>query len=77
MVFSESVPTLEWLRKILPGRLGLTKDGQVELMHGGLSDTQQQEIIERFALDRLAGPRAAHRRRGLRGREHAPRSATT
>ena len=50
VVFSESVPTLEWLRQILPSRLGLAKDGQVELMHGALSDTQQQEIIERFAL---------------------------
>ena len=50
MVFSESVPTLEWLRQVLPGLLGLTRDGQVELMHGALSDTQQQEIIERFAL---------------------------
>ena len=50
VVFSESVPTLEWLRNTLPGRLGLTKDGQVELMHGALSDTQQHDIIERFSL---------------------------
>jgi ERCC4-related helicase len=50
VVFSESVPTLEWLHKKLPALLGLTKEGQVELMHGGLSDTKQQEIIERFAL---------------------------
>jgi ERCC4-related helicase len=50
VVFSESVPTLDWLRAVLPGRLGLTGDGQVELMHGALSDTQQQEIIERFSL---------------------------
>ena len=50
VVFSESVPTLEWLRQTLPGQLGLTKDGQVELMHGALSDIQQQEIIERFSL---------------------------
>ena len=51
VVFSESVPTLEWLRTTLPGRLGLTKDGQVELMHGALSDIQQHGIIERFSLD--------------------------
>ena len=58
VVFSESVPTLTWLSKVLPERLGLTKqrqagedtDKQVELMHGGLSDTQQQKVIERFAL---------------------------
>ena len=50
VVFSESVPTLEWLRTVLPAKLGLTKEGQVELMYGGLSDTRQQEIIEQFAL---------------------------
>ena len=59
VVFSESVPTLEWLSEVLPARLGLTKerrvddsetDKQVELMHGGLSDTRQQKIIERFGL---------------------------
>jgi ERCC4-related helicase len=62
VVFSESVPTLEWLREVLPERLGLTKERpvqygteteterQVELMHGGLSDTRQQHVIERFAL---------------------------
>ena len=50
VVFSESVPTLEWLRKTLRGRLGLTKDGQVELMHGALSDIQQHTIIEQFSL---------------------------
>jgi ERCC4-related helicase len=58
VVFSESVPTLTWLSKVLPERLGLTRqrqagddtDRQVELMHGGLSDTQQQKVIERFAL---------------------------
>jgi ERCC4-related helicase len=50
VVFSESVPTLEWLHRTLPALLGLAKDGQVELMYGGLSDTKQQEIIERFAL---------------------------
>ena len=50
VVFSESVPTLDWLKVTLPGKLGLTRPGQVELMHGALSDTQQQEIIERFAL---------------------------
>src|SRR6201996_2046614 len=59
VVFSESVPTLEWLSEVLPARLGPTKerrvddaetDKQVELMHGGLSDTRQQKIIERFGL---------------------------
>jgi ERCC4-related helicase len=50
VVFSESVPTLEWLYEVLPKKLGLTRQDQVMLMHGSLSDTRQQEIIEQFAL---------------------------
>jgi ERCC4-related helicase len=60
VVFSESVPTLNWLHEVLPRRLGLTgerrvpdaaePERQVELMHGGLTDTRQQQVIERFAL---------------------------
>jgi len=50
VVFTESVPTLHWLSRTLPGRLGLVKDGQIELMHGALSDTEQQQVIERFSL---------------------------
>ena len=50
VVFSESVPTLKWLHEELPARLGLTRQGQVELMHGGLNDTEQNAIIERFGL---------------------------
>ncbi|GAA1461802.1 DEAD/DEAH box helicase [Nocardiopsis exhalans] len=49
VVFSESVPTLEWLHQNLPGALGLS-DGQVQLMHGGMSDTEQQRVIADFAL---------------------------
>ncbi|MEU6034711.1 DEAD/DEAH box helicase [Actinomadura sp. NPDC047616] len=49
VVFSESIPTLEWLVETVPGELGLTKD-QVRLMHGGCSDQQQQEIVEEFSL---------------------------
>ena len=50
VVFSESVPTLEWLHQVLPKRLGLTKPDQVMVMHGGLADTRQQQVIEQFAL---------------------------
>ncbi|GGQ00536.1 DEAD/DEAH box helicase [Streptosporangium pseudovulgare] len=49
VVFSESVPTLKWLKRTVPARLGLSGDA-VEIMHGGLSDIQQQEIVERFSL---------------------------
>ena len=60
VVFSESVPTLEWLSKVLPAKLGLIKERriddtdterQVELMHAGLSDTRQQKIIEHPAAE--------------------------
>ena len=77
VVFSESVPTLKWLHEVLPKRLGLTKPGQVDIMHGGFSDIEQEKIVERFSPRGRAGAGPAHRRRGLRGREHAPRSATT
>ncbi|WP_223838997.1 DEAD/DEAH box helicase [Nocardiopsis deserti] len=50
VVFSESVPTLEWLHGALPEALGLKED-QVALMHGGLSDTEQQRLISDFALE--------------------------
>ncbi|MBA9002703.1 DEAD/DEAH box helicase [Thermomonospora cellulosilytica] len=49
VVFSESIPTLEWLAETVPGELGLTAD-QVRLMHGGCSDQRQQEIVEEFSL---------------------------
>lgn len=49
VVFSESVPTLRWLHDQLPGALGLKKD-QVAMLHGGMSDTEQQRIISDFAL---------------------------
>ena len=55
VVFSESVPTLKWLHEVLPKRLGLTKPGQVDIMHGGFSDVEQEKIVERFSLDGRAG----------------------
>jgi ERCC4-related helicase len=52
VVFSESVPTLKWLHEVaLPERLGLTKPGQVDIMHGGFSDIEQEKIVERFSLE--------------------------
>jgi ERCC4-related helicase len=49
VVFSESVPTIKWLHGTLPGKLGMTQQ-QVDLMHGGFSDVEQQKIVERFSL---------------------------
>ena len=47
VVFSERIQTLEWLRLHLPGALTMKAD-QFTLLHGGLSDTEQQDIVERF-----------------------------
>lgn len=50
VIFTERIPTLEWLSKHLPGALGL-KHTQFEILHGGLSDIEQQEIVERFGTE--------------------------
>ena len=51
--------------------LGLTADS-VAILHGGLTDVEQQEIVEELQAGDLADPRAGHRRRRLRGRQPAP-----
>jgi ERCC4-related helicase len=53
VVFSERVPTLKWLAAVLPGRLrfrGKAAEQAVQVLHGGVSDQQEQEILERFRL---------------------------
>ncbi|MEV4705734.1 helicase-related protein [Actinoplanes sp. NPDC049316] len=47
VVFAERLETLRWLHRSLPKALGLPA-GAVELMHGGLTDQEQQEVVERF-----------------------------
>jgi superfamily II DNA or RNA helicase len=47
VVFSERIETLVWLRQHLPGTLGM-KDDQFTILHGGMSDTEQQDIVDRF-----------------------------
>lgn len=64
VIFSERVDTLNWLAQVVPARLGFKKkhqakpdearpwkayDGAVEVMHGDITnDQQQQEIVDRF-----------------------------
>ncbi|WP_062207676.1 SNF2-related protein [Streptomyces sp. NBRC 109706] len=55
VVFSERVPTLTWLARVVPARLGFPadKDGKVKavrVMHGGLSDEEQRACVEAFGL---------------------------
>jgi hypothetical protein len=45
VIFTERIPTLEWLAKHLPVDLGL-RTNQVAILHGGTSDVEQQEVVE-------------------------------
>lgn len=47
VVFAERVATLKWLQDKLPKALGL-KPENVGLLHGGLSDVEQQDIVDQF-----------------------------
>ncbi|MFJ9372912.1 SNF2-related protein [Streptomyces sp. NPDC101455] len=55
VVFSERVRTLTWLAQVVPARLGfpVAADGTakaVAVMHGGLSDDEQGDVLEAFGL---------------------------
>ncbi|BBH71845.1 helicase [Actinoplanes sp. OR16] len=50
VVFSERVPTLKWLAEVMPERLGI-KPSAVRVMHGGLTDTEEQKILQEFELE--------------------------
>lgn len=47
VIFTERIPTLEWLEKHLPVDLGL-RSNQVAILHGGMTDVEQQEVVEAF-----------------------------
>lgn len=49
VVFSERIATLNWLAEQVPKALGL-KDNQVRVLHGGLADVKQMDVIEEFGL---------------------------
>ena len=55
VIFSERIETLKWLQKQLTADL-LLKPGQLEVLHGGgeMTDTKQQDLVERFG--RLEDP---------------------
>jgi SNF2 family DNA or RNA helicase len=50
VIFSERIETLKWLMSRLPGDLRL-KEEAFTLLDGGLSDIDQQEIVERFGQE--------------------------
>ena len=47
VIFSERIETLHFLQQQLSADLGL-KQSQVAVLHGGLGDTEQQALVERF-----------------------------
>jgi len=47
VIFSERIETLRWLQGQLAGDLKL-KPNQIELLHGQMADTEQQDLVERF-----------------------------
>jgi len=47
VVFTERIETLYWLAEHLPRDLKLGK-GQVEILHGTMSDVEQQRVVEDF-----------------------------
>lgn len=50
VIFSERIATLDWLSEMLPKRLGLDTKKNVRVLHGGLADVKQMEVIEEFGL---------------------------
>lgn len=50
VVFAERVPTLHYLRERLCKDFGFKED-EVEVLHGGLTDTDQQAVVESFKLE--------------------------
>ena len=50
VVFAERVPTIHYLRQKLCEDFGFRED-EVEILHGGLTDTDQQAVVESFKLE--------------------------
>ncbi len=47
VIFSERIETLRWLQQQLTDDLKL-KANQIEMLHGQMADTEQQDLVERF-----------------------------
>lgn len=50
LIFTERVATMEFLEKHLASDLRLKGDA-IQILHGGLSDVQQQEAVDKFGQD--------------------------
>jgi len=47
VIFTERIPTLEWLAQHLPWNLKL-RNNQFATLHGGMTDVEQQQVVEAF-----------------------------
>ncbi len=47
VIFSERIETLRWLQDNLPKAVNL-KSTNFEILHGGMTDTEQQDLVDRF-----------------------------
>ncbi|MBN1446410.1 MAG: DEAD/DEAH box helicase [Bacteroidetes bacterium] len=50
VIFTERIATLRFLEQHLPKDLGLAKE-QVDILHGGLPDVEQNRVVEDFGRD--------------------------
>ena len=50
VVFAERIATLRWLTESLPDALDVNP-GNIAMLHGGLSDIEQQQIVDSFKLE--------------------------
>lgn len=50
VIFTERIATLDWLSKHLPPALQL-KPNEVATLHGGMTDIEQQQIVESFGVE--------------------------
>lgn len=50
VIFTERIATLHWLHEQLPAALRL-KEKAVAILHGGMSDIEQQQVVESFGVE--------------------------
>lgn len=50
VIFTERIATLDWLSTHLPPALKL-KQGEVAILHGGMTDIEQQQVVESFGVE--------------------------
>ncbi len=50
VVFSERIATLDWLARTVPSMLGGLSPAQIRVLHGGIADVKQMDVIEEFGL---------------------------